>query len=71
MKSGLTVKPLRHWLTVVSAVFSDGSPLASRHGELNVGSVKPIVKFSFSLVALIVPPTFTLCAPRSCTRRPP
>ena len=32
-------------------------------GELNVGSVKPSVKFSSSFVALIVPPTFTLWRP--------
>jgi len=30
---------------------------------LKPGSVKPIVKFSSSLVALMVPPSFTLCAP--------
>src|SRR5947207_3086971 len=46
-----------------SPAFSDGVPLASRHGELKDGSVKPIVKFSFSFVALMDPPTFTLWSP--------
>src|ERR1035437_2084472 len=68
LKSGFTVSPPRHWLTVVKAVLSDGLPLASRHGELTVGSVKPSVKFSASFVALMVPPTFTLWLPAAYAR---
>jgi hypothetical protein len=36
----------------------------STHGEFTVGSVRPSEKFSVNFVALIVPPNFTLCAPR-------
>jgi hypothetical protein len=62
LKSGLTVRSPRHWLVALSAVFSDGSPAAVRHGELNDASVKPIVKFSFSLVVAIVFPSHVVVA---------
>src|SRR2546423_679281 len=65
LKSGFTLKTPRHWLIVLNPVFSEGFPLASRHGELNDGSVKPRVKLSFSLVALAAPPTFTLWLPEA------
>ena len=48
---------------VLSRVLSDGLPVASMHGELTVGSVRPSVKSSLSFVLPNVAPSFTLLAP--------
>src|SRR5437870_3448167 len=53
----------RHWPTERRVGSPTGAPSASTHGELNAGSVKPIEKFSDSLVAPTVPPNLKLCAP--------
>src|SRR5260221_14299963 len=63
LKSGFAVSSLPHWLGALSAESADGDPLASRQGELRVGSVNPIEKRSSSFVALIVPPNFRLWLP--------
>src|ERR1700681_2056785 len=59
-KFGFADRVPRHWPTVVNEGSPTGLPSASRHGELNAGSVKPRVNFSSSFVAPIVPPSLTL-----------
>src|ERR1700682_1628281 len=62
-KFGFADSVPRHWATVVNEGSPTGLPAASRHGELNAGSVKPRVKFSSSFVAPIAPPTLKLWWP--------